>query len=100
MPARCAAWHHWIFVNLDGNAPPIEEHLQPLVEFMNHADIGATQIGERVDWEFDANWKLMNDNWENYHHMWAHKGVFTKVSDDLDLKTGKRGRLPCNPAPS
>lgn len=86
---RCAAWHHWIFVNLDGNAPPIEEHMQPLVEFMNHADLGATRVAERVDWEFNANWKLMNDNWENYHHMWAHKGVFTKVSDDLDLKTRK-----------
>ena len=92
--ARCATWHHWIFVNLDGNAPPIEEHLQPLVEFMNQADIGTTRIGERVDWEFNANWKLMNDNWENYHHMWAHKGQFTKVSDDLDLKSRKPWSTP------
>ena len=84
---RCGVWHHWIFLNLDGNAPPIEEHMQPLVEQMNGADLGATRIAERVDWEFEANWKLMNENWENYHHMWAHYPIFSKVADDLDFKT-------------
>ncbi len=85
----CAVWHHWIFVNLDGNAPPIEEHMQPLTDLMNGADLGATQIAERVDWEFQANWKMSNDNWENYHHMWAHYPIYTKVTDDLDMKTRK-----------
>ena len=85
----CAVWHHWIFVNLDGNAPPIEEHMQPLTDLMNGADLGATQIAERVDWEFQANWKMSNDNWENYHHMWAHYPIYTKVTDDLNMKTRK-----------
>ena len=87
--ATCAVWHHWIFVNLAGNAPPIEEHMQPLTELMNGADLGATRVAERVDWEFQANWKMSNDNWENYHHMWAHYPIYTKVTDDLDLKTRK-----------
>ena len=85
----CAVWHHWIFVNLDGNAPPVEEHMQPLTDLMNGADLGATQIAERVDWEFQANWKMSNDNWENYHHMWAHYPIYTKVTDDLNMKTRK-----------
>ena len=87
--ANCALWHHWIFVNLDGNAPPIEEHMQPVTDLMNSADLGATRVAERVDWEFQANWKMSNDNWENYHHMWAHYPIYTKVTDDLDLKTRK-----------
>lgn len=86
---NCAVWHHWIFVNLDGNAPPIEEHMQPLTDLMNGAELGATQIAERVDWEFQANWKMSNDNWENYHHMWAHYPIYTKVTDDLNMKTRK-----------
>ena len=86
---NCAVWHHWIFVNLDGNAPPVEEHMQPLTDLMNGADLGATQIAERVDWEFQANWKMSNDNWENYHHMWAHYPIYTKVTDDLNMKTRK-----------
>ena len=88
VPVRCAVWHHWIFVNLDGNAPPIEEHVAPMAKLMEGYDITATRAGHREDWGFDANWKLQNDNWETYHHVWVHKGIFNKISDDLDLKTG------------
>ena len=63
--------------------------MQPLTDLMNGADLGATQIAERVDWEFQANWKMSNDNWENYHHMWAHYPIYTKVTDDLNMKTRK-----------
>ena len=94
VPAPCAAWHHWIFVNLDGNAPPIEEHMRPLAELMNGAGFGATRVAERVDWEYRANWKMSNDNWENYHHMWAHYPIYTKVTDDLDMKTRKPWSVP------
>ena len=88
VPVRCAVWHHWIFVNMDGNAPPIEEHVASMAELMDGYDINATQVGHREDWAFKANWKLQNDNWETYHHVWVHKGIFNKISDDLDIKTG------------
>ncbi len=88
-PVRCAVWHHWIFVNLDGNAPPIEEHVKPLQNLIVGTEIGETTVGRREDWAFDANWKLQNDNWETYHHIWVHKGIFNKMSDDLELKTGQ-----------
>ena len=53
------------------------------------ADLGATSVAKREDWEFKANWKLQNDNWETYHHIWVHKGIFNKISDDLEMKTGR-----------
>ena len=87
VPARCAVWHHWIFINLDGNAESIEEHMAPLAEFMNNADFGAMKITKRVDWEYQANWKFAVDSWENYHHIWAHKGHFLKMSDDINAET-------------
>lgn len=89
VPVRCAVWHHWIFVNLDGKAPPIEDHVKPLEDLVAGTEFGATRVGKRVDWGFDANWKLQNDNWETYHHIWVHKGIFNKMSDDLELKTGE-----------
>ena len=85
VPVRCAVWHHWIFVNLDGNAPPIEQHVKPMAKLMAGYDITATRAGHREDWSFDANWKLQNDNWETYHHVWVHKGFFNKISFDLNL---------------
>lgn len=89
VPVRSAVWHHWVFINLDGNAAPFAGHIRPLDELIAGADIGATRIGHREDWEWRGNWKMQNDNWETYHHVWVHKNVFTKMSDDLDLKTGE-----------
>lgn len=89
VPVRVAVWHHWVFINLDGKAAPFEEHVRPLDELINGADLGATRIAHREDWEWRGNWKMQNDNWETYHHVWVHGNIFTKMSDDLDLKTGE-----------
>ncbi len=89
VPVRTAVWHHWVFINIDGNAPPFEEHVRPLEELIQGADIGATRMAHREDWEWRGNWKMQNDNWETYHHVWVHRNVFTKMSDDLDMETGQ-----------
>ena len=89
VPVRAAVWHHWIFVNLDGQAAPFAEHVRPLEELLQGADLGATRPAYRDDWTWQGNWKLQNDNWETYHHVWVHKSVFPRLSDDLDLETGE-----------
>lgn len=89
VPVRTAVWHHWIFINLDGNAAPFEEHVHPLDELINGADLSVTRMAHREDWEWRGNWKMQNDNWETYHHVWVHGNIFTKMSDDLDLATGQ-----------
>lgn len=94
VPVRCAVWHHWVFVDFSGTAQPIEEHLQPLLDFMNDADIGAMRYAGMVEWEFQANWKMVGDNWENYHHVYVHGGVFAKMTDDIDMETGELWSAP------
>ncbi len=71
-PVRSATWHHWLFVNLAGNAPPFAEHVRPLEAMLNGADIGATRPAHRENWAWNANWKFQSDNWETYHHIWVH----------------------------
>jgi choline monooxygenase len=87
VPVRLATWHHWVFINLDGQAPPLEEYLAPLIALTQGYDLSATRLHRRVDWEFDANWKFQNDNWETYHHTWVHEGIFKRMSDDIDFAT-------------
>jgi choline monooxygenase len=89
VPVRTAVWHHWVFINIDGNAPSFADHIRPLDELIDGADLSATRIAHREDWEWRGNWKMQNDNWETYHHVWVHRNVFTKISDDLDLATGE-----------
>lgn len=88
-PVRLGVWNHWVFVNLDGKAPPLLEYLAPLIKLTDGFDLSSTKFHKRVDWEFQANWKFQNDNWETYHHTWVHEGIFERISDDLDMETGE-----------
>ena len=89
VPVRCAVWSHVVFVNLDGNAPPLEDVVKPAADELAPLDLGDLRLGHRLTWEFDANWKLVFDNWEVYHHVWVHEGVFDRMSDEVDLRTGR-----------
>ena len=86
---RCGVWNHVVFVNLDGQAEPLETYLAPMAAELAHLDIQGLELGHRLDWKFKANWKLVMENWEVYHHVWVHEGVFDKMSDEVDLTTGE-----------
>lgn len=86
---RSAVWNHVVYINLDGNAPPLEDYLAPMAAELAHLDLGQTELGHAQSWQFKANWKLVLDNWEVYHHVWVHEGVFDRMSDEVDLKTGE-----------
>ena len=88
VPVRCAVWNHVIFVNLDGDAPPLADYLAPMTAEVAHLDLDALQCGHRASWTFQANWKLVMENWEVYHHVWVHQGIFDKMSEEVDLETG------------
>ncbi len=89
VPVRCAVWNHVVFVNLAENAPSLEEYLGPMAAESSHLDLEALECGHRTSWEFKANWKLVLDNWEVYHHVWVHEGIFDRMSDEVDLETGE-----------
>ena len=89
VPVRAALWNHVIFVNLAENAAPLEEYLGPMTAEFSHLDLDSLECGHRASWEFKANWKLVLDNWEVYHHVWVHEGIFDRMSDEVDMETGE-----------
>ena len=89
VPVQAEVWNHIVFVNLTGNAGPLIDYLRPMDAELAHLDIPALEPGHRRTWEFAANWKLVMENWEVYHHVWVHEGVFDRMSDEVDLKTGE-----------
>ncbi len=79
-PVRCAVWHDWIFVNLEGDAPPLEDHLAPLTDRLTDYDFSQLRFGGELTFEVEANWKLAFENFiEPYHvfacHPWLHSFV-------------------------
>jgi nitrite reductase/ring-hydroxylating ferredoxin subunit len=79
---RLAAWGPFRFVNLDGEAPPLDEVLgevpQMLVE--GGIELDELEFHHRVDWELSANWKIATENFlECYHCAVAHPGFSSMV---------------------
>jgi nitrite reductase/ring-hydroxylating ferredoxin subunit len=73
---RVEIWNGFIFVNMDGNAPPLGARLKRLSkEIANHHldEMGATPT---MDWPSNPwNWKFMHENAiEPHHTAYLHKG--------------------------
>jgi choline monooxygenase len=88
VPVRVGVWNHVVFVNLDGEAAPLDAYLAPAIAGLGTLDLDGWRLAHRATWEFQANWKLVLENWENYHHVWVHEGIFDKMSEEVDLATG------------
>ena len=76
-PVRSATWHDWIFVNLDGAAPPFEDFTAPLerrLDGFDGLDLSGLHHLATIDFgEVAANWKLLMENFiEPYHVQFVH----------------------------
>ena len=74
VPVRVATWHDWIFVNLNGSAPPLEDVVAPLERRFDGLDLTQMRHVVTVDLgEIAANWKLLMENFiEPYHVPFVH----------------------------
>ena len=74
VPVRSATWHDWIFVNLSGNAAPLEDFIAPILKRLDGLDLTRMQHLVTIDLgEVAANWKLLMENFiEPYHAQFVH----------------------------
>ena len=74
VPVRVATWHDWVFVNLNGEAPPIEDFVAPLQRHLGGLDLTRMKHVVTIDLgEIAANWKLLMENFiEPYHVPFVH----------------------------
>jgi choline monooxygenase len=64
-----AQWHDWIFVNLDGNAPPFAEYAAPFLSYFDEYDLGEAVWTTSLPFEIKANWKLVAENYLEVLHL-------------------------------
>ena len=74
VPVRSATWHDWIFVNLSGDAQPLDDFVAPLGKWLDGLDLARMQHLTTIDFgEVAANWKLLIENFiEPYHVQFVH----------------------------
>jgi len=93
VPIRCEQWLDMVFVNLSGDAPPLKEYLQPIVERWSIYDL--TQLRrepKEVGLECNANWKLAVENFsESYHLSWVHPALnsLSRMEDHFTFEVGE-----------
>jgi phenylpropionate dioxygenase-like ring-hydroxylating dioxygenase large terminal subunit len=83
LPVSVETWGPLVFVNPDREAAPLADALGLLPEHVatSGTDLGRLRFRERVEWEVEANWKVVIENYlECYHCPVAHPG-FSEVYD-------------------
>ena len=72
---RCATWHDWVFINIDGNAGPIEDFIAPLQRQLGNLALDQIKPVATIDFGVvKTNWKTLMENFiEPYHVQFVHK---------------------------
>ena len=75
---RCGVWLGTVFVNLDGKAAPLENHVAPFERYYADYDFADLRHGGMRDRTVPANWKrFLESGIEDYHLPWIHPQFFT-----------------------
>lgn len=77
---KCDTWFDWVFVNIDGNAGELSQHLKPVTEQLGDYDFSDLRFSRSLEFDIRANWKLAVENFiEPYHvfscHPWLNDFV-------------------------
>jgi phenylpropionate dioxygenase-like ring-hydroxylating dioxygenase large terminal subunit len=75
LPVRVETLGPFVFVNLDHDAPPVSAYFGNVLDIIAESgvDLSTLQLYSREDWQSDANWKTMLENYlECYHCPVAH----------------------------
>ena len=71
MEVRCETWNGCIFVNVSGDADPLEDWLKPFLERTKGYDFSAIRWAGKLEFEVNANWKLVYENYMEGYHVFA-----------------------------
>jgi glycine betaine catabolism A len=73
VPCRLGTWQGIVYLDLSGEAPPLDRFLGDLVGGLARFDLGALRRARRIDYDVRANWKAIVENYlECYHCPGVH----------------------------
>jgi choline monooxygenase len=77
VPVKAETWEKFVFVNLDPQAPPLQQFLGGLVERVAPLEVSKLQYFDSRTYDIHCNWKVFVDNYLDggYHVPHLHKGL-------------------------
>lgn len=100
VPVRVDTWADFVFVNIDGGAPPLSEYAGPLIERTATCNLDKLQFTERRSYELACNWKVYVDNYLDggYHVPFIHKALGS-VLDNAEYRIENEDRVCVQSSP-
>ncbi len=80
---RCEAYAGLIWINMDGNAPPLKEYIGLPPEYLEAYELDKMHVVRHVSSEWAANWKTGVDAFYETYHLHAVHPQTATVMDDL-----------------
>ncbi len=71
VPVRTKVWNGCIFVNVSGDAEPLQSWLAPLLQRTGAYDFSAIRWAGKLEFDVRANWKLVYENYMEGYHVFA-----------------------------
>jgi Rieske 2Fe-2S family protein len=68
VPVRLATWQGFVFLTLNEQAPSLPETLGTLPEFFARFDLAALRRAHRIEYDIQANWKIVIENYSECYH--------------------------------
>jgi phenylpropionate dioxygenase-like ring-hydroxylating dioxygenase large terminal subunit len=79
---RVATWGGWVFVNLDGGAPPLAQYLGVMVDHFERWQPEKTYKALHIKKVLRCNWKLAHEEFiESYHTVATHPQLLPYTGD-------------------
>ena len=68
VPVAVAVWGGWVFVNVDGSAPPLDAHLGELPQLVGAWQPDRLVVAATHHYDLAANWKVAVENYHECYH--------------------------------
>lgn len=92
-PFRAEIWRGFVFVNLDGNAPPLAEGLGEMAADLESFQLDRLKLVIAREWDCPFNWKVLVENFmESYHHLGIHNKTLQPMMPARDTWTERERR--------
>jgi phenylpropionate dioxygenase-like ring-hydroxylating dioxygenase large terminal subunit len=92
-PFRCEMWQGFVFVNLDGNAPPLGDGLAEMTADLEAFRLKELKLVIAREWDCPFNWKVLVENFmESYHHLGIHHKTLQPMMPARDTWTERERR--------
>ncbi len=79
-PVRVEVWQGFVFVAIEDSIPALREHLDEVPPWLQEAPLDQARRAHRSEYEVNANWKLLAENFQESHH-------FTRIHPALERLT-------------